>query len=89
MYDVHFVWRNQASSVFVAGEFNNWIPIPLLLVDYVWQLSISLNQGEYRYKYIVNGNWCIDYDQEVDNILGHQNNLIQIHPESPRRVFRK
>ncbi|HEX4086312.1 MAG TPA: isoamylase early set domain-containing protein [Chthoniobacteraceae bacterium] len=51
-----------ATSVGVAGEFNNWSPAPMTKGDNgAWTLDIPLAPGTYGYKFMVNGNdWEMD-----------------------------
>jgi len=39
----------KATSVFLAGNFNNWSTsaMPMQLVDGVWQIAITLEPGSY------------------------------------------
>ncbi|MBE9586264.1 hypothetical protein IM792_17555 [Mucilaginibacter sp. JRF] len=51
-----------ANKVCIAGSFNNWQPERIFLkkIDNIWQLSVVIPQGNYGYKYIVDGNWITD-----------------------------
>ena len=54
---------NQAKSVFVAGDFNNWSSHAMPLSKGrggVWKLKLGLPPGRYEYKFIVDGEWCCD-----------------------------
>jgi chromosome partitioning protein len=72
------------ASVQIAGDFNNWEPEVLSLADLqegpVWQRSILLKPGSYRYKYLLNGQWITDpgNDDTVDDTLGGVNSLINV-----------
>lgn len=53
----------KAKTVKIAGEFNDWRPEkmePSIQGESVWQVMKKLNQGTYRYKFIVNGEWIND-----------------------------
>lgn len=52
-----------ANEVEIAGDFNNWIPESLYRKETnmtIWQKVIPLTEGEFRYKFIVDGEWQID-----------------------------
>jgi 1,4-alpha-glucan branching enzyme len=52
-----------ASSVSVAGTFNDWQVDANPLVrgsDDVWRLGLELPTGRYEYRYIVDGKWTDD-----------------------------
>lgn len=52
-----------AKEVELAGDFNNWIPEPMFRKENnmaVWQKVVPLREGEFRYKFIVDGEWQID-----------------------------
>lgn len=54
-----------ARWVEIAGDFNHWIPEPLVLSheNGLWQKIIPASDGAYRYKFIVDGEWQIDPHQ--------------------------
>lgn len=50
-----------ATSVEVAGEFNNWKGLPLEKdADGNWSKTVYLKPGQYGYKFIINGDWKLD-----------------------------
>lgn len=51
-----------ASSVEIAGDFNHWVPEPLLQrnQDGLWQKVIPVELKTFRYKFIVDGEWQVD-----------------------------
>jgi len=59
--DVH------ANEVYVAGDFNEWTPSPLQRIGEVWEKNFNLEPGKYEYKFIVNGNWVLDPNNELVN----------------------
>jgi 1,4-alpha-glucan branching enzyme len=68
----------KATSVFLAGNFNNWSTsaMPMQLVDGVWQIAITLEPGSYQYKYVINGTtWKEDPEAPsyVDDGFGGKN----------------
>ena len=56
-------FNRQANSVLIAGDFNRWVAEPLFLVDNtlgLWQKVIPINEGTYRYKFLVDDTWQTD-----------------------------
>jgi len=56
-------FQPDAQEVFVAGSFNNWNPraTPMkrdALGD--WSVEVRLPPGEYRYRFLVDGDWRDD-----------------------------
>ena len=50
-------------SVHVAGEFNGWSPTATPMTrnpDGTWSVTVYLDPGPYKYKYVINGNWVSD-----------------------------
>ncbi len=56
-----------ASSVEIAGDFNHWVPEPLIRRDQdgLWQKVISVEFKTSRYKFIVDGEWQVDPGQPM------------------------
>lgn len=55
--------NKEALTVLVAGDFNRWVAEPLLQVDEnsgLWQKVIPVDEGTYRYKFLVDDIWQID-----------------------------
>jgi len=53
----------QAQSVSIAGDFNQWNPSshPLKMDDKgIWRISLTLNPGQYDYRFFVDGEWKND-----------------------------
>jgi chromosome partitioning protein len=52
------------AAVQLAGNFNNWVPEPLVFTDshgrQVWHTTVALKPGAYEYKYVVDGRWLLD-----------------------------
>jgi len=73
----------RASSVQIAGDFNNWQPIktPLQKVgdSGVWQTKIKLPVGKYRYRLVVDGQWQQDpYNETTElNPFGGFNSVVE------------
>jgi len=74
----------ESARVQIAGDFNNWVPDPLHLTDSlgrtVWQKVISLKPGSYQYKYLIDGRWMPDPDNDktVPDFLGGANSIINV-----------
>ena len=73
----------QASSVKIAGNFNDWQPEknPMTRAgDGSWQAQISLPKGMYRYRLVVDGQWQHDphNDMTEPNPYGELNSIIKI-----------
>lgn len=57
-------FRPGVSSVFVAGDFNNWHVGELQMVPAGgghWRARVQLPPGEYRFRYCADGEWFPDY----------------------------
>jgi chromosome partitioning protein len=74
----------RASSVQLAGDFNNWQPTatPMERVgdSGVWQAKIKLPQGTYRYRLVVDGQWQQDpYNERTEvNPYGDLNSVVEV-----------
>jgi len=51
-----------ARKVFLVGDFNKWDQKknPMKKLKGVWQLTLPLKPGEYKFKYLVDGSWQND-----------------------------
>ena len=72
-----------ARSVCLAGTFNDWGADvrPLKLGnDGVWKTSVTLAEGVYEYRYVVDGEWCDDprCDERSLNEYGSANCLMRV-----------
>jgi len=58
--------HNNANRVMLAGSFNNWDPgkLSMTKTDNGWTAQVKLSPGKYWYKFIADGNWMIDDDNE-------------------------
>jgi 1,4-alpha-glucan branching enzyme len=70
----------QARSVSIAGDFNQWDTFPHSLKQDrkgVWRISLSLNPGQYEYRFFVDGEWQNDPNcgPFVENPFGTSNSL--------------
>lgn len=82
---VQFVYiAPRASSVTVAGDFNDWSPAEFSLRDPdgdgVWSGRLPLSPGLHKYMYVVDGEWVTDPSAEryVDDGFGNRNALITV-----------
>jgi hypothetical protein len=72
-----------AKKVLLAGDFNNWSPQSTPLAAErpgVWKMSLPLPPGRYRYRFVVDGKWITDpNNQYVEaNQFGELNNVIEV-----------
>ena len=60
-------FTKNARTVEIAGDFNGWIPEPLVhrQPSGLWQKVVPITRGTYRYKFIVDGEWQLDPYQPV------------------------
>ncbi len=70
----------QALSVFLSGDFNDWNASSHPLrkgKDGEWKISLSLNPGQYQYRFLVDGEWQDDPSSPecVNNPFGTSNCL--------------
>ncbi|MES2647261.1 MAG: hypothetical protein V4717_10320 [Bacteroidota bacterium] len=78
---VTFYLRNKldASEVMLAGSFNNWDPavLPMRKTEAGWIADVKLKPGKYWYKFIIDGKWEIDHDNELqeNDGLGNTNSV--------------
>jgi len=65
----------KANRVYLAGSFNNWQPAAQAMkqTDSGWVAHIKLGPGKYWYKFVVDGNWVIDGDNNLREPDGEGN----------------
>jgi chromosome partitioning protein len=74
----------RASSVQIAGDFNNWQPAktPMEKVgeNGVWQAELKLPAGRYRYRLVVDGQWQQDPYNELTEVnpFGGFNSIVEV-----------
>ena len=57
----------EVSSVSLRGDFNNWAESPMELQnDGSWTVTISLEPGEYQYKFYINKQWPANMENWQD-----------------------
>ena len=61
-----FISKN-AREVEIAGDFNHWIPEALISKKEqgLWHIVLPITNGNFRYKFIVDGEWQVDPYQPV------------------------
>lgn len=75
--------KTNAKVVQIAGEFNNWDPSKTPLVKDSkgkWTTTFPLQTGSYQYKYVVDGTWVPDPQNETvaETDLGGVNSIITV-----------
>lgn len=74
---VTFFLRNNkdARHVMVAGSFNSWSPNVLAMnrTDSGWIAYVKLGAGKYWYKFVIDGNWTVDNDNQLKENDGQGN----------------
>jgi chromosome partitioning protein len=74
----------RARRVQIAGDFNNWSPMSTPMMTNgqpgVFKMSLPLKPGRYRYRFVVDGNWVTDpNNQYVEaNQFGELNNVVEV-----------
>ncbi len=84
--DVTFSLEAPNSAVVqIAGDFTGWQPQPLDAVgghngSTLWQKALRLRPGFYQYKFLIDGRWTPDpnNDKTVDNSFGSLNSFISV-----------
>ena len=71
-------------AVSVAGNFNDWDPNAKPMRDKnndgVYRCQLRLAPGEYQYKFVVDGQWCLDSTNPnfVPNDIGSLNSVLSV-----------
>jgi 1,4-alpha-glucan branching enzyme len=65
--NLRFVFtRSGASRVLLAGDFNQWKPLPMRKQkDGSFVANLDLRPGTHEYKFIVDGQWTVDPDNSA------------------------
>ncbi|MBI4115907.1 MAG: AAA family ATPase [Candidatus Omnitrophica bacterium] len=73
----------EAKEVFVVGDFNQWVGVPLLRRNGngCWQKVVPLRKGGYRYKFLVDGEWQLDpgSSEKKENQHGNWDSYVEIN----------
>ena len=80
---VNFVLSGvEANKVFLVGDFNNWNRSKhrMKREKRDWKLSIKLTAGEYKFKYLADGNWLNDptAHKYVGNPYGGEDSVVVV-----------
>jgi 1,4-alpha-glucan branching enzyme len=72
-----------AKEVILMGDFNNWNPKKHVMKrdkNGVWNKAVLLPPGNYQYKFLVDGQWREDpqNDQICLNCFGSYNNILNL-----------
>jgi len=64
-----------SKNVFLAGSFNNWNPRELRMrrIKTGWAINLYLREGTHAYKFIVDNEWILDPNNEVQRPDGNGN----------------
>jgi len=74
----------QARQVMIAGDFNSWSAIATPMHSGSrpgeWRTRLPLQKGRYRYRFVVDGNWVTDpNNQYVErNQFGEYNSVVEV-----------
>jgi hypothetical protein len=74
-----------AGKVQVGGEFNSWTPDKLPLTknaDGVWVGAITVKEGRYKWKFVVDGQWESGDDHRL-TIIRNKSGALEILPDAP------
>ncbi len=78
------VHAEKGKAVYLAGDFNKWEPTAKKMAykakDGVYAATVKLVPGTYEYKFIIDGSWCADPENEnsVQNDQGTFNSVIVV-----------
>ena len=82
---VTFVFQpaNGCQRVALVGSFNDWAPEACSMArqkDGSFRKKLSLQPGEYRYRFLVDGEWITDpqADSVVPNAFGTTDSLVKV-----------
>lgn len=74
--------HTNAKKVILAGSFNNWDEHQYAMrkMDYGWKYVLPLSGGKHHYKFIVDGEWIVDPNNEVKEYDGdgHINSVCMV-----------
>ncbi|KAJ4372989.1 Cruciform DNA binding protein [Neocucurbitaria cava] len=73
-----FTWEHSAHEVFVTGTFDDWRKtVKLEKEDGIFKKTVELPKTHTQYKFVVNGNWCINESaRKEDDGHGITNNVL-------------
>jgi len=72
--------QSRYRSVAIRGEMTDWQPVPMNMIDGIWQLNMQLNPGKYQYLLVIDGKDTPDPQNPdlVSNSAGGFNSLVEI-----------
>ena len=76
-----FAWSAaRGNSVFLAGDFSDWKPVPMERSGNGFSAVVELSPGEHQYKFIVDGEWQSDPNapEAVPNGFGTVNSVVRV-----------
>jgi len=77
-----FKWpfNENVIEVLLAGDFNNWTPMPMAKNEREFQAIVELEPGEYQYKFVVDGQWMEDpgASKVTLNEFGTTNSVVHV-----------
>ncbi|XP_013785895.1 gelsolin-related protein of 125 kDa-like [Limulus polyphemus] len=79
---VVFTWEQEGKEVGVSGTFNKWSdPWALSENEGKFSLTRDLPEGDYLFKFVVDGNWIVDVNQPTIHSEEHgQVNIMNVQP---------
>ncbi|MDD5109374.1 MAG: AAA family ATPase [Candidatus Omnitrophica bacterium] len=74
----------EAKEVYLAGEFNNWKLDEFSRMEKnngCWIKRLNLNNGKYRYRFVIDGNWVEDPNNPLTqlNTYGSLDSLLEVN----------
>ena len=81
-------FRPGATEVTLAGDFNDWTRrLPMRRdANGWWTLELNLDPGEYRFRYVADGEWYTDFASHGIEITKLGWNSVLLVPERPGAV---
>ena len=78
-------FRPQATAVAVAADFNDWSPeLPMRRdANGWWTLHLDLEPGEYRFRYVADGEWYTDFASNGVEVTKLGWNSVLVVPGTP------
>ncbi|XP_013387646.1 5'-AMP-activated protein kinase subunit beta-1-like [Lingula anatina] len=79
---VHFKWEHEGTEVYLIGSFSDWKDqVKMEKVDGVFCTTLELAEGEYQYKFVVDGEKKENHSQTTTACEDGHNNLIVVKKE--------
>jgi 1,4-alpha-glucan branching enzyme len=78
-------FRSGAKAVAVAGDFTEWSQSPIAMRhegNGWWTARVSLQPGEYRFRYVADGQWFTDYASHGVELKKQTWNSVLLVPET-------